>query len=238
MNTIFVKKLEQEQKFLDNGARIPVTRLEIQENIVTETKTSEKHSYSAIQLGFIKTQKSAKKSSKNPQFKFLREVRLQDSETAPSVGNVIKASEILSIGDIVDATGVSKGKGYAGGVKRHGFRGGPKTHGQSDRERAPGAIGTGTTPGRILKGKKMAGRMGHARATVRNLKVMFVNEHHILIKGLVPGGRNTLIMLKKTGEDKKFVPLYSEKSANTEAPKETETQKQENKVEEGKNNAS
>ena len=111
---------------------------------------------------------------------------------------------------MINVTGVPKGKGYAGVVKRHHFKGGPRTHGQSDRERAPGSIGQTTTPGRVYKGKRMAGRMGHETATIRNLEVLDVSADLILVKGLVPGGRNTLIILKKVGENKKFVPLYKE----------------------------
>jgi ribosomal protein L3 len=136
---------------------------------------------------------------------------MADAEVMPTLGDVIKASEVFKPGDVVNVTGISKGKGYAGGVKRYHFRGGPRTHGQSDRERAPGAIGSTTTPGRVYKGKRMAGKMGHEQVTVKNLKIIAVDDNFILVKGLVPGGRNTLLMLKKTGEDKKFVPLYAEK---------------------------
>jgi hypothetical protein len=129
----------------------------------------------------------------------------------PAVGDVIKASEVFKSGDVINVTGISKGKGYAGGVKRHHFKGGPRTHGQSDRERAPGAIGSTTTPGRVYRGKRMAGKMGNEQVTVKNIRIVAVDDNFILVKGLVPGGRNTLLILKKVGEDKKFVPLYAEK---------------------------
>lgn len=212
------KKIEQGQKFLENGIRIPVTKLDVNGNVVAAIKTQARDQYSAVQLGFEKRAKIAPKSTKSP-FRFLREVRMADADPVPVIGDVIKASEIFKPGDIVSVTGISKGKGYAGGVKRYHFKGGPRTHGQSDRERAPGSIGSTTTPGRVYKGKRMAGRMGHEQVTVRNLQVVFVDDNHILVKGLVPGGRNSLLKIKKVGVDKKFIPLYQEVS-NEEGKKE------------------
>lgn len=118
----------------------------------------------------------------------------------------------LKAGDLVDVIGISKGKGFAGVVKRHHFKGGPRTHGQSDRERAPGSIGQTTTPGRVYKGKRMAGHMGHSRTTIKNLQVVDVeeNKNTLLIKGLVPGPVKSRVFIKKVGEDKKFVPLWKE----------------------------
>ncbi len=211
MNSILAKKIDQGQKFLENGARIPVTKLSVGGNVAVRLKTLEKDSYSAVQLGFEKRIKPRVPKSNKSTFQFLREVRMADGTTdLPSIGDAIKASQIFKPGDIVNVTGISKGKGYAGGVKRYHFKGGPRTHGQSDRERAPGAIGSNTTPGRVYKGKRMAGRMGHDQVTVKNLQVAFVDDNYILVKGLVPGGRNNLLMLKKVGEDKKFIPLYQE----------------------------
>ena len=108
-------------------------------------------------------------------------------------------SQVLSVGDLVDVTGVSKGKGFAGVMKRHGFRGGPATHGQSDRARAPGSIGATTTPGRVFKGLRMAGRMGNERVIVQNLKVVLVDpERNLLgIRGSIPGNRGGLVMVQK-----------------------------------------
>ena len=222
MNSILAKKIEQSQKFLENGVRIPVTKLGVNGNVVVRLKTLEKDLYSAVQLGFEKKVKAPKgksptssrsaglrgASTKSP-FRFLREVRMADTDALPAVGTIIKASEIFKPGDIINVTGISKGKGYAGVVKRYRFKGGPRTHGQSDRERAPGSIGSSTTPGRVYRGKRMAGRMGHDQVTVKNLRVVFIDDNYILVKGLVPGGRNTLLMIKKVGEDKKFVPLFS-----------------------------
>jgi large subunit ribosomal protein L3 len=211
MNSILAKKVEQGQKFLENGLRIPVTKLDVEGNVVVAIKTQARDKYSAVQLGFEKiTKKIAPKSNKSP-YQFLREVRMADAEVMPAVGELVKASEVFKPGDIINVTGISKGKGYAGGVKRYHFKGGPRTHGQSDRERAPGSIGATTTPGRVYKGKRMAGKMGHEQVTVKNVKIISVDDNHILVKGLVPGARNTLLMLKKVGIDKKFVPLFTEK---------------------------
>ena len=121
-------------------------------------------------------------------------------------------------GDIIDVTGISKGKGFAGGVKRFHFKGGPRTHGQSDRERAPGSIGQTTTPGRVYKGKRMAGKMGHETVTVKNLMIVDVLPDSILVKGVVPGIPDSLLVIKKVGEKKKFVPMLRE---GTKEPEET-----------------
>lgn len=221
MHALLGKKLKQSQMFLENGFRIPVTHIQVEGNVVVAGKTKEKDGYTALQLGFGKAKKASKarlghikrsKLKEAPQF--LREVRFADSDIAsiPSLGTIIKATDVFKPGDIVDVIGVSKGKGYAGVVKRHHFKGGPRTHGQSDRERAPGSIGQTTTPGRVYKGKRMAGRMGHERVTIQNLKVVDVGEERMSIKGLVPGSVNSLVMIKKIGEDNKFVPLFKEET--------------------------
>ena len=120
------------------------------------------------------------------------------------VGESIDVS-IFEVGEKVDAIASSKGRGFAGGVKRWGFHGGPKTHGQSDRHRAPGSIGAGTSPGRVLKGLKMAGHFGNARITSRNLVVMSVDKERniLLLRGSVPGARNSLVMVRKAGRRRK-----------------------------------
>ena len=116
------------------------------------------------------------------------------------VGTVVNATEVFSAGDHVDVQGSSKGKGFAGVVKRHGFRGGPRTHGQSDRHRAPGSVGAGTTPGRVLKGTRMAGRMGGKTTTSMNLEVVDINadRHLVFVKGSVPGATNGLVRIRQT----------------------------------------
>jgi large subunit ribosomal protein L3 len=120
------------------------------------------------------------------------------------VGQGVDAG-LFKAGELVDITGVSKGKGFAGGIKRHHFRGGPKTHGQSDRHRAPGSIGAGTSPGRVLKGQRMAGHMGDERVTVRNLEVVesTPDRHVLLVRGAVPGPRGGLLIISKAGKRKK-----------------------------------
>jgi large subunit ribosomal protein L3 len=233
MNSMLAKKIEQGQKFLENGIRIPVTKLSVSGNVVVATKTLARDKYSAVQIGFDKrTKKIAPKSNKSVYF-FLREIRMADAEVLPAVGDVIKASEVFTPGDIVNVTGISKGKGYAGGVKRYHFKGGPRTHGQSDRERAPGSIGASTTPGRVYKGKRMAGKMGNEKITVKNIRIISVDDDYVLVKGLVPGGRNSLLTLKKVGVDKKFIPLYTEKvEQKIKAPEEVgETKTAEVKIE-------
>lgn len=209
-------KKDQSQRFLENGKRIPVTLIDVKDNTVIALKTADKNKYQAVQLG-ISIKKNASRAElghakgakleKAP--KFLREVRIIDeSEVLPEVGAVLNPSEVFTPGDIVDVLGVSKGKGFQGGMKRHNFSGGPKTHGQSDRWRAPGSIGQGTTPGRVYKGKRMAGRMGNDNVTMENLEVVSVtNDGVLIVKGLVPGIRNGVLMVKKVGENKKFVPL-------------------------------
>lgn len=225
VQAILGQKIEQSQKFLEDGTRIPVTQLWVKGNVVVAVKTPDKHNYSAIQLGFGTRKKATKAllgqtkgAGLTTAPKFLKEIRMADADSLPEIGRVINVTEILKPGDIINVTGISKGKGYAGVVKRHHFKGGPRTHGQSDRERAPGSIGQTTTPGRVYKGKRMAGRMGHETATIRNLEVLDVSADLILVKGLVPGGRNTLIIVKKVSENKKFVPLYknAEEIENTE----------------------
>jgi large subunit ribosomal protein L3 len=222
------KKIEQSQKFLEDGTRIPVTMLNIAGNEIVQIKTEEKDKYNAAQLGFgVKKNPKpsilghAKKAGLKTTPSFIQEVRVAkaDLETLPKVGDALNAQDVFKPGDIVDVIGISKGKGYAGVVKRHHFRGGPRTHGQSDRERAPGSIGSTTTPGRVYKGKRMAGRMGGERVTIKNLQVVDVADDTLLIKGLIPGGSNSLVLIKKIGGNKKFVPLYKEVSKEEEVSK-------------------
>lgn len=215
IDTVLAKKVEQTQKFLENGKRIPVTRLFVGKNAVITHKTKEKDGYMAVQLGLGTKKHPTKallghiKGAHTPAPSFLREVRVTSDEGLPAVGEMITAAAVFQPGDIIDVIGTSKGKGYAGVVKRHNFKGGPRTHGQSDRERAPGSIGQTTTPGRVYKGKRMAGRMGHERVTVENLQVVAVTDAELWIKGLVPGVVNSMVMVKKVGEDKKFAGLHA-----------------------------
>ena len=230
------KKSYQSQDFLENGTRIPVSAVAASDNFISQVKSQDKEGYNSVQIAFGTKKKTTKaleghgkKAGIEKNARFFREIRVEDvSSLTP--GTKIEVSEVFKPGDIVDVSGVSKGKGWAGGVKRWHFKGGPRTHGQSDRERAPGSIGQATTPGRVFKGKKMAGKMGDTTATVRNLEVVEVtNDGVILIKGLIPGHINGLVIVKKVGENKKFVPLY--KPASAEATAGQEEVKEEPQVE-------
>ncbi len=203
---IIGKKLGMGQVFADDGKAEAVTAIEAGPCIVTQIKTTAKEGYNAAQLGFglAKRLNSPQKGhlKKLGPFKHLREFRVDDTE-AIKVGTMVDAS-LFKEGDLVDITGISKGKGFAGVVKRHGFAGGPKTHGQSDRHRAPGSIGATTSPGRVLKGMRMAGHMGSSRVTARHLKVYKADPERnlLLVKGTVPGARNGLLLIEKSGREK------------------------------------
>jgi large subunit ribosomal protein L3 len=202
---ILGRKVGMTQIFDERGEVVPVTIIEAGPCFITQIKTADRDGYSAIQLGFQEVRRvnkpmqgHLKKSSGVPSLRHLREIRTDDVANY-QVGQKIRVS-LFSVGDMVDVSGTSKGKGYAGVVKRYGFRGGPKTHGQSDRLRAPGSIGSTTTPGRVLKGKRMAGHMGNERVTVQHLRVEMVDaERNLLaVRGAVPGAKNKLLFIKKS----------------------------------------
>jgi len=207
INTILGSKGVSSQTFIE-GFRIPVTKVTAGPCVVTEIKKLDRDGYWAIQLGFAtKRSKNTskplqghlKETSKDNKFsRFLREVRV-DSEPEVKVGDTIKVSEVLSPGDVVSVSAISKGKGFAGVVKRHGFHGGPRTHGQSDRERSPGSIGQTTTPGRVYRGKRMAGRMGGEQVTVKNLHIISVDGEtgKIEVSGQIPGNPGSLVTIIK-----------------------------------------
>jgi large subunit ribosomal protein L3 len=198
---IIGRKLGMGQVFAENGKAEAVTAIEAGPCVVTQIKTSDKEGYNAAQLGFgqAKRLNSPRKGhlKKLGQFEYLREFRVADTGGI-KVGDKIDVG-LFKEGDLVDVSGVSKGKGFAGVVKRHGFAGGPKTHGQSDRHRAPGSIGATTSPGRVLKGKRMAGHMGSNRVTVRHLKVYKADPERnlLLVRGAVPGARSGLVLIEK-----------------------------------------
>ncbi|MFQ6122170.1 MAG: 50S ribosomal protein L3 [Dehalococcoidales bacterium] len=199
---IIGKKLGMSQIFRDDGKVEAVTAIEAGPCTVTQVKTVAKDGYNAVQLGFgeVKQAKSPQRGQGKgiKQFKYLREFKLDDIK-AVKVGQKIDVS-LLKVGDLVNITGVSKGKGFAGVVKRHHFAGGPKSHGQSDRHRAPGSIGATTSPGRVFKGLRMAGHMGNRQMTVRNLEVFEADpaRNLLLVKGAVPGSRNGLLLIRKS----------------------------------------
>ena len=204
---IIGKKLGMTQIFRDNGTTEAVTAIEAGPCTVVRIITEAKEGYNAAQLGFneVKKRKSAKKETgkETVKFKHLREFKADDLESI-EIGQNIDAG-LFKAGDMVNVTGVSKGKGFAGTVKRHHFSGGPKTHGQSDRHRAPGSIGPGSSPGRVFKGMRMSGHMGSERVTVRKLEVFESDpaRNLLLIKGAVPGARNGLVLINKSSKGKK-----------------------------------
>ena len=198
------KKIGNTQVFRENGASDCVCAVEAGPCTVTQVKTMENDGYESTQLGYEPVRSLDKPRTGHLKqagglFRHLREFETE-SESEVQVGQTVDVS-LFQPGDMVDVTGWSKGRGFAGGVKRHHFKGGPKTHGQSDRHRAPGSIGAGSTPGRVLKGLKMAGHMGNARVTVRNLEVVSSDTERnlLLLKGSVPGARNSLLLIRHTG---------------------------------------
>ncbi|GAA5526230.1 50S ribosomal protein L3 [Herpetosiphon gulosus] len=207
LNGILGRKIGMTQIFTEKGETIPVTVIEAGPCVVTQLRTKDKDGYEAVQLGFgeIKPRKVTKPiqghlKAAGRLVRFMREVKTTDLN-AHTVGDVVNV-DIFQIGEKIDVVGTSKGRGFAGVVKRHGFRGGPATHGQSDRHRAPGSIGSGTTPGRVWKNMRMAGRMGNDRVTVQNLEVVKIDleRHVILVKGSVPGAKNGLVMVSRAAK--------------------------------------
>jgi len=203
---IIGRKLGMTQIFRDNGEAQAVTAVEAGPCTVIQVKTAAKEGYNAVQFGFGET-----KRLKSPerghlkglgQFRYLREFRVDDIEDI-KVGDRVDVS-LFKEGDMVDVTGMSKSKGFAGVVKRHGFAGGPKTHGQSDRHRHPGSIGATTSPGRVFKGMRMAGHMGNKGVTVLHLEVCGADADRnlLLVKGAVPGNRNGLLLIRKSSRGK------------------------------------
>ena len=196
------KKIGTTLVFRDNGMSDCVTAMRVAPCTVTQIKTSKPDGYESVQLGSetIRRADRPKQGHLKPVgklFRHLREFGVDDISQV-ELGQEIDVS-MFQVGDKVEATGLSKGRGFAGGVKRHNFKGGPKTHGQSDRHRAPGSIGAGTSPGRVVKGHKMAGHMGDVRVTAPNLEVVLADPERelLLLKGSVPGARNSLILIQK-----------------------------------------
>ena len=195
------KKVGMTQVFEEDGRVVPVTVIQAGPCIVTQVKTREKDGYEAVQLGFGETKRLNKPESGhlkgNGNCRYLREVQADDASEF-EVGQRIGV-DIFEPGEVLDVIGRSRGRGFAGTMKRHGFGGGPRTHGQSDRARAPGSIGGGTTPGKVFKGLKMAGHMGNRRITAKGLKVVRVDPDRnlLLVKGGVPGAPNGLLQIRR-----------------------------------------
>lgn len=201
------KKLGMTTVFDEAGNQVPCTVIQVDPNVVTQVRTDEKDGYSAIQLAY--GEKKPKKTTRamkghfdaagtTPKIKVREFSTAGDEEVA--VGSEIRAADIFEEGEIIDVAGVSKGKGFQGVVKRHGFAGvGGRTHGQHNRERAPGSVGASSTPSRVFKGMRMAGRTGGRRVTMKNLSVVRIleDQNAILVRGAVPGGRNGLVEILK-----------------------------------------
>lgn len=202
---ILATKVGMTQIFGENGVLTPVTVLQAGPCVVTQVKTEESDGYNAVQVGFGEIREVLVNKPRKGHFakagvavkRFLREFRL-DNVADYSVGQEIKA-DVFNAGDKIDVTGVSKGKGFQGAIKRHGLSRGPMKHG-SKYHRHAGSNGPATTPGRVFKGKKMPGQMGHVRVTVQNLEVVRVDAENnlLLVKGAVPGPKKSLVMLKDT----------------------------------------
>jgi large subunit ribosomal protein L3 len=197
------RKVGMTSVFDEAGRVVPVTVIQAGPCWVTQVKTSDSDGYDAVQLGFEESRKlnSPERGhlgkAGTPMLKHLREWHVADASEY-QLGQRLDVS-MFEAGERVTLVGTSKGKGFQGVVKRHGFSGGPKTHGQSDRWRAPGSIGSGTTPGRVLKGLRMAGKMGHDRVTVKNLLVVRADPERnlLLVRGAVPGPREALVVVSK-----------------------------------------
>ncbi|OGO42263.1 MAG: 50S ribosomal protein L3 [Chloroflexi bacterium RBG_16_58_8] len=206
---IIGKKLGMTQVFGEDGSNRAVTAIEAGPCTVVQVKSVDKDGYRSVQLGFGEVKKAGPKpkgkakEKEAVKFRYRRELRLDEGQAAEP-GQKIDVS-LFKAGDLVDITGTSKGKGFAGGVKRYHFRGGPKTHGQSDRHRAPGSIGSNTNPGRVFKGLRMAGHMGAQRVTVSNLEVVSADpaRNLLLVQGAVPGMTNGLVLIRKSKRGKK-----------------------------------
>jgi large subunit ribosomal protein L3 len=198
------KKIGMTQIFDEQGRAVPVTLIEAGPCFVTQIRRANNEGYSAVQLGFGETkakhlsggERGHLNRTKAPLLRYLREFRLKQPEVKE--GDTVTVQN-FTIGDRVDIIGISKGKGFAGGMKRHHFSGGPITHGQSDRQRSPGSIGANTYPGHVFKGKRMAGHMGSQQVTAMNLKVVLVNaEMNILgVYGAVAGGKGSIVSIRE-----------------------------------------
>ena len=209
MKGILGKKLGMTQIFTDEGIVVPVTVVEAGPNVVTQVKTVEKDGYNAIQVGFEDAkEKSLNKPQKghlaaaNVLKKHLKEFRV-DAVEEFTVGQEIKA-DLFAAGEIIDVTGISKGKGFQGPIKRHGQSRGPESHG-SRYHRRPGSMGACSFPGRVFKNKKLAGHMGSVKVTVQNLEVVRVDaeKNLILVKGAIPGAKGSVVTLKEAVKSSK-----------------------------------
>lgn len=202
---IIGKKIGMTQLFQESGETVAVTAIQAGPSVVTQVKSRDKDGYDAIQVGFIenKVKQSQLSSPEKGHLRGLENVRYLREFRTDDISSVKRGDKVdvgfLKHGDLINVIGFSKGRGFAGVVKRHHFSGGPKTHGQTDRHRAPGSIGATTFPGRVLKGQRMAGHMGNRRVTARNLEVIQADPERnlLLVKGAVPGADGGLLVIEK-----------------------------------------
>lgn len=209
MKEILGKKIGMTRVFEPSGESVPVTVIQAGPCPVVERKTKEKHGYDALQVGFEEKKKQRVNKPETGHFakagvepmRYLKEVKFEDSDL--DVGSVLTA-DLFKPGDRVDVSGVSRGLGFQGGMKRHNFAGANVTHGQSDRWRAPGSIGSSSYPSRVFKGQRMPGRMGRDKVTALNLRVVrvFPEENLLLVRGSVPGHRGALLRIRTTNRGK------------------------------------
>jgi len=204
---IIGKKIGMTQLFQESGEAVAVTAIQAGPSVVTQIKSRDRDGYDAIQVGFIenKVKQSQLSSPEKGHLRGLENVRYLREFRTDDISSVKRGDKVdvgfLKRGDLINVTGLSKGKGFAGVVKRYHFAGGPKTHGQTDRHRAPGSIGAATFPGRVFKGKRMAGHMGNRSVTARKLEVIQADPERnlLLVKGAIPGANGGLLVIEKVG---------------------------------------
>jgi large subunit ribosomal protein L3 len=202
---IIGKKIGMTQLFQEDGEAVAVTAIQAGPSVVTQVKSRDRDGYDAVQVGLIenKVRQSQLSSPEKGHLQGIENVRYLREFRADDISSIKRGDKVdvgfLKQGDLVNVVGLSKGRGFAGVVKRHHFSGGPKTHGQTDRHRAPGSIGATTWPGRVLKGKRMAGHMGNRRVTARKLKVVQADPERnlLLVKGAIPGANGGLLVIEK-----------------------------------------
>ena len=207
LNTIFATKVGMSQAWSKSGKRLPVTRLVVDDNCVISVKATQDQKFTAeIAYGHKKIKNVSKpltaqlaKSGFSSGFRQIKGIKIDEAEL--KAGDKLDLSQVLAVGDVVAVQGTSKGRGFAGGVKRYHFHGGPRTHGQSDRQRAIGSIGSGTDPGRVWKGKRMAGHYGVESKTVKGLTVVYIDpdKRELWLSGPVPGAINSILRIEKSG---------------------------------------
>lgn len=212
MKGIIGKKVGMTQVFDEKGNAVPVTVIQAGPCYVTQVRSADRDGYLAVQLGYgeVKPQRLTGgqlghlRRNNLPALRYLREFRIRNGEVDVQEGQEIKVN-VFTKGERVDVIGTSKGRGWTGAIKRHGFNRQPKTHGQSDRERAPGSVGMRATPGKTLKGQRMAGHSGDERVTVQNLEVIIIDEERNLlaVKGSIPGANDGIVLIKPSVKSKK-----------------------------------